>query len=243
MIVNEENIPILGEDDMEDERLVDVVYVTHDMHPSTFGYDLTQMMMFTVAHMPAGVKLGLNMITGTYVHSARQEATELLRDRKSDWVLWLDSDMRFPRDTLVRLINHQQPVVGINYAKRQVPTEYVAIKKIPTERLATTEESTGLEEVEAVGFGALLLRGDVLEALPELSEGRPWFGMTWLPEIHGWMGEDVSFCTLVRELGYRILVDHDLSKQCAHTGSFEYRLDHVDPAAVAAMVEERRAAG
>lgn len=234
-IVNEDGIPILGEDDAEDTRLIDICLVSHENIPVTFAYDLAQMHGFTAAHLPDGVHLGMNLIHGTYVHAARQELMEVIRNRGTSWTLWLDTDMRFPKDTLVRLINHQQPVVGINYAKRRVPTDYVAIKKLGLEdgersqRLATTDESEGLEEVEAMGFGACLIRGDVIMDLPELTEG-PWFDIEWLPERGQWIGEDVSFFRLVREkLGYRLFVDHDLSKECAHIGQWEYRLEHVLP--------------
>lgn len=233
-VVNEAGVPILGEDNTEEPRFLDVCVVSHDMVHASFAHDLGQLMGLTAAHLPAGVSLRLNFVPGTLVNRARQQLMARMKEDGVTYTLWLDSDMRFPADTFLRLIEHRQPVVGINYSKRAVPPNYVAIKKlsevrgVPSERLVTDEASTGLEEVDAIGFGGLLIRGDVIAALPPLDEA-PWFDMPWSTEKLTWMGEDVHFCKLVREkLNTRILVDHDLSKECAHTGLFEFRLEHVD---------------
>ena len=231
--VNEEGLPILNTPAEGERRTLDVLVVSHDQAPVTFAYDLANMMAYTTLGLPEGIDLGLHLMKGTYVHSARQKLLGAMKENGSSYVLWLDSDMRFPRDTFIRLINHRVPMVGINYSTRGVPPSYVAIKKIgleadeQSERLATTSQSTGLEEVEAVGFGACLIRGDVLASLPPVDE-RPWFEMTWRKDKLQWIGEDVAFCSLVRELGHRIFVDHDLSKECAHTGQWEYKLDHLE---------------
>ena len=34
------------------------------------------------------------------------------------------------------------------------------------------------------------------------------------------------FCRLLQKAGVPIYVDHDLSKECGHLGSFDFRLDH-----------------
>jgi hypothetical protein len=34
--------------------------------------------------------------------------------------------------------------------------------------------------------------------------------------------EDVFFCRKAREAGFDIVIDHDLSKQCAHLGDWEF---------------------
>lgn len=232
-IVNQEGIPILTSPEQgHPPRLIDIALVSHDQCPVLFAYDLAQLMAFTAANLPDGVHLGLNLQPGTYVHSGRQTLLSELKDRGSHWVLWLDTDMRIPRDTLVRLISHNLPLVGINYAKRHVDSDYVAIKTVgwepgeESQRLATLPDSTGLEEVDAIGFGAFLMRGDVIQSLPPLSE-RPWFEMTWLKDKQQWVGEDVAFCKLLRDLGHRIFVDHDLSRECFHVGQFEYHVDQV----------------
>jgi len=227
-ITNEESLPFVGE--RSGKLKIAVAMVSHESVPVTFAYDLASMYGYTAAMMDDNCELSIHLVSGTYVHAARQQMLENLKDDHTH-ILWLDTDMRFPSDALLQLLVRDVPVVGINYAKREIPTDYVAIKRIAKDendrsvRLVTDDSKGGLEEVEAIGFGLTLMRTSSLVNLPSLDE-RPWFWFEWLPGRRQ-MGEDVYFCKLLRELGERIFVDHDLSKECAHTGQFEYRLEHV----------------
>jgi hypothetical protein len=230
-MIAESEIPVVGE---EKNVKVGIAMASHEMVPATFMYDLASMVAYTVAVMPPGAQLGLSMVSGTYVHAARQKLLEmLLADETNTHILWVDTDMRFPRESIAWLIRHDVDVVGINYAKREIPTDYVAIKRlgsrdntVPSERLVTDDSSTGLVEVDALGFGLTLMKTSALRDLPSLDE-IPWFWFEWWKGRRQ-VGEDVYFCNLLRERGVRLLVDHDLSRQCAHVGQFDYRLEHVD---------------
>jgi len=211
-----------------------IAMATHEMVPATFMYDLAAMVAYTSTTMPDGAELGIHMVSGTYVHSARQQLLQMLLEDGATHILWVDTDMRFPRESLAWLIRHNLDVVGINYAKREVPTDYVAIKTLGDRddpekwsvRLETTSASTGVEEVDSLGFGLVLMKTSALADLPSLDE-KPWFWFEWWPGRRQ-VGEDVYFCNLLRERGVRIFVDHDLSKLCAHTGQWEYKLAHVE---------------
>lgn len=199
---------------------------SHALCAATFAYDWAQLSAYTVAALPEGVEIGAALVSGTYVHQARQEILEHALATGVTHLLWLDSDMRFPKQALVHLLERGKDFVGINYSTRGLPPSYVAIKQIsnPPTRLVTDDESEGLEEVEALGFGCTLMRLGPLQALPK---GERWF---WFEDLGNGeqVGEDVYFCRLAREAcGVDIYVDHDLSKHCAHTGFFEFELGHV----------------
>jgi hypothetical protein len=211
----------------------------HDMCHTQFMYDLAKMMGYLGAGPIAdGVleAVSINLVQGTYVQLARQELANVCLRDDVDFSLWLDSDMRFPKDVLIQLLLHREPIVGINYSTRGVPANFVAIKKVggkdgPGYKLATTEKSTGLEEAEAIGFGAVLIRKDVFRTLHEkmpTEKHGPWFKVDWCEHLKRVRGEDVNFCLRAREVGFRIMVDHDLSKECQHLGSFPYRLEHAE---------------
>lgn len=200
---------------------------THSMVPSAFMFDLACLVGFSTANLPDDVEFNLDMVEGTYIHVMRQDLAQNALLRDADYMLWLDTDMRFPKDALVRLLMHRVPLVGINYAHRKTPTDFVAIKKRggkdePATKLWTTDESTGLEEVDAIGFGLVLMQTGLLGHLGP----PPWFRNDYNGELCRFMGEDVYFCERVRQAGIKILVDHDLSKECAHVGQFEYRPAH-----------------
>lgn len=216
-----------------------VAVPTHDSHPAMFGYDLAQMMAWTASNLMGGPDapisaMNLAYCTGTYIHSARQQLAELALKIGADYILWLDSDMRFPKDTLARLLLHKQDIVGVNYSTRGVPPKFVAIKDSAAgERLPTTEKSSGLEPAEAIGFGVVLMRTAVLGRLHDPKEEGPWFFYRWREDTRSMVGEDVFFAELMEKAGVEIMVDHDLSKEVRHIGSFEY-----SPAHVTAMEEE-----
>lgn len=196
---------------------------THDYVPAGFMYDLALMTAFTVSRLPENTDFGIHMVAGTYIDDARQSLINVCLDDKATHILWLDSDMRFPKQALIHLLNHNKPMVGINYSKRRFNEGFTAIKEIYGARCDTTEESKGLEEVAAIGFGCVLMRQDAVNGFPHPKE-QPWF-MRQYTGNGGWLGEDVYFCKMLTERGVKIYVDHDLSKACAHIGTHDYTID------------------
>jgi hypothetical protein len=220
---------------MKPKAKIAVALVTHEQVPAAFMYDLASLMMFTAATLPDDVELGINMVAGTYVHAGREQMLKGdmrgpgLLGQDVTHVLWIDTDMRFPKDALSRLMKHGKDVVGINYSTRGSPSNFVAIKEVGNDekvghKLETTADSTGIEQVDAIGFGMVLMKTKCLEPLPY---GEPWFWFEFLPKRKQQIGEDVYFCNLLRKHGVEIFVDHDLSKQCAHVGLYEYTLEDV----------------
>lgn len=197
--------------------------------PWEFAFDLANMLAYTTAGVGDKVALFTNVVPGTYVHRAREQLLDRSHELGSHYMLWLDSDMRFPKDLLIRLMQHDKHMVGINYSTRGIPPRFVAIKKIARdhdgagELIETNEDSTGLEQAEAIGFGAVLMKSVITEKLEF-----PRFFFENYDEGAGHVGEDVWFCRKVREQGWEIFVDHDLSKECAHVGQMEYRVQHAE---------------
>jgi hypothetical protein len=119
----------------------------------------------------------------------------------------------------VKLVNHHLPIVAINYAKKEPaarPTAYIDADYVGP--CYTQEHHTGLQEVSSCGFGLMLIEMAVLQKMQT-----PLFQFTQAgAEGIQTETEDVFFCRKAREAGYHILIDHDLSKQCAHLGDWEY---------------------
>jgi len=219
----------------EDTRPVIAVAIpTHEMCPSTFAFDFAKLMAFSTLILGDKVRFVIHYVSGTYIHKARQQLIEEAQRDGADYLLWLDSDMRFPKDALIQLLNREKDLIGINYSTRNVPPRFVAIKQrtkfadggvlVPGEVCPTWEDSAGVEEVDAIGFGLVLMRMSIIDKMPR---DKPFFFYEWSPEtgqLH--VGEDVWFCAMAKDAGHQIFIDHDLSHQCAHTGSLEYKLEH-----------------
>lgn len=229
-------------DDQQDAGLVIAINLpTADQVHSDFAVDLARLVSYTAHHFGDKIEAILvNSVRGSIVHKSRQALAEQAEEQRADYSLWIDSDMRFPRDALVRLLSREQDIVGVNYVTRQQPMHYVAIKNEvtadgPGEYLATKIDSEGLEEAAAIGFGMVLIHGSVWGKLGPA----PWFLFDYDRDLDVPIGEDVYFCRLAREAGINIMVDHDLSKEIRHIGQWEFKLAHM--AMLEAAYEEEQA--
>ena len=190
-----------------------------------FAYDLSVLSAYWSAkHVPDGGRLFMFTSMGTLIANQRQELVIQALKAEVSHVLFLDTDMRFPKDTLDRLMAHDKPIVAANYATRRMPIHSVAFKTDTNmECVYTTPESTGLEPVAAVGMGVMLIKTDVFKKA-EL----PWFHLGYSLKSHEFTGEDIFFCRAARRNGHEVLIDHDLSKEVRHIGTFEFAHEHAE---------------
>jgi hypothetical protein len=168
--------------------------------------------------------ISLKLLQGTLIQNQRADlCLDALREGCTH-ILFIDSDMTFPQDMIQRLLKHDVDLVAANCARRRMPTGPTAQnydengKRKP---VYSMPESTGLEEVGSVGTGIMLIKRNVFEGMSE-----PWFDMPWQYDTRGYMGEDVFFCKKAQELGFKVYIDHDVSKEIGHIGTFEFKHDH-----------------
>ena len=172
----------------------------------------------------------LNIFTynSSYIAWSRTEITKGALAWGATHLLWLDSDMIFPGWTFHHLFKQDKPIIGANYARRRDPHAPVTFKTIvpngaeDEHKLCYTEkDSTGLEEVDAIGFGVVLVQAQVFNEMKtapfrvlddEMSRLR--------------VGEDVYFCQLAKSVGLPIYIDHDLSQHVRHIGTQEFHNGH-----------------
>lgn len=177
---------------------------------------------------------------GTLLPDMRNALVKVAKDQGATHILWIDSDMTFPPDTIERLLAHGEPIVGASYSQRKEPCKPVAAKGGVW--VYTEEDSTGLEEVDFVGMGVMLVEARVYDYLDE-----PWHMTAWSEKARHTIGEDVYFCRKARAVGAPTFIDHDLSKQVTHLGWKHYRVEDAVRcrpellAAQEAMPEEARA--
>jgi len=197
-----------------------------DMVNTSFAYDLSRMMAnWAAKNVPLGHQLLIFTSQGTLIVNQRADLARNAIEAGADHILWLDTDMRFPKDTLDRLLAHNKPIVAANYATRRLPVDTVAFRLHDNGGWETvkTGEKTGLEKVEAVGMGVMLTSTEVFKNMP-----KPWFSITYHPQSNEYSGEDIHFCYKAGKLGHEVLIDHDLSKEVKHIGTFEFGHEHVE---------------
>lgn len=195
----------------------------HNLELGT-SFDLANMCAYTARNTDFDIHLLTS--AGTLIFDQRNDlALEALKE-KCDYVLWIDSDMRFPKDTIQRLLAHDKDIVGVNATTRTKPTKPTA-KRLKIEgntgtwSQVTSKDKTGIEQVTALGCGVMLVKTKVYETLD-----MPYF---WFYKIPGQkiLGEDVHFCVKANDFGFDSFIDHDLSQEIGHVGSYTYGWDDI----------------
>jgi hypothetical protein len=187
-----------------------------------YSYDLVNMVAYHTLNTNDAVSLKISQ--GTLIANQRAELSLDAMGEGCTHILFIDSDMRFPQDMIGRLLKHDLDIVATNCARRRMPTGPTAqLYKENGERelVWTMPESTGLQEVGSVGMGVMLIKANVFASLAE-----PWFETPWRHDKRGYIGEDVYFCQKATAAGFKIWIDHDVSKEIGHIGTFEFKHDH-----------------
>lgn len=195
---------------------------TRDLVHAGFAFDLANMVgNFTASGMGS---INILYVSGTLIADQRVDLASNAISQGAEYILWLDSDMRFPKNTLSRLLAHNKDIVGCNYSQRVVPPKPTAHNSVGNgdfEPVWTNPDSKGLEQVSFLGFGCILTKADVFKKIE-----KPWFHLGYSTRNHRFIGEDVYFCLQAQKANIPVLLDHDLSKEIAHIGSFEFRHEH-----------------
>ena len=149
---------------------------------------------------------------GTLVYNARNAMTYTAIKNGFDRVLWIDSDMVFDDDTLVKLSKDMDEgldyVSGIYFTRREpvIPTIYQDIwwkvnddGNVDTGSKPIEELPKGLIEIAGSGFGCVMTSVDLIKAVTE-KYGAPFTPMMGI-------GEDMAFCWRVKQLGFKMWCD------------------------------------
>lgn len=196
---------------MKDRIKVMIAVPSRDVWKSDFGVSLTMMVAASISQL-SFLDLILNNAKGASLAMNRIDLCQKAIDAECDYILFLDDDMRVPMGTLMLMLKRQVDIIGANCARREYPPAPTA-KGFDNELIYTREGSTGIEEVRSVGTGIMLIKTDVFKGI-----NAPWFCEDPVKRI----GEDVWFCNQAREAGYKIYIDHDISKDVVHIGEFDY---------------------
>lgn len=146
---------------------------------------------------------------GSLVYTSRNDLAQIAIKQGCDYIFWLDSDMMFPPDALVRMfksLEHGDIVSGL-YFRRVAPFTPVIYDKLDIDDTGChytepKEIPDGIFEVAGCGFGCVLMPTDIMLDVIEK------YGSPFTP-ING-IGEDLSFCWRARQLGFKIVCDPDI---------------------------------
>lgn len=191
-----------------------------DLVHATFAQCLAGLVGYSVAR---GVAVQCVFTDGTLIAPQREDIAQQAIEMGADYIMWIDSDMTFPVDTLLELLSRKQDIVAANYCTRREPCFTTSFRESFLDNVYTEDDSTGLDEVSSCGMGMMLTKTDVFKKLD-----LPWFEVKYDRETRETTGEDVFFCRRARATGFKVMIDHDVSKEIGHLGTFEFRHAHAN---------------
>jgi hypothetical protein len=123
-----------------------------------------------------------------------------------DKILWIDSDIQFTPQDAIKLLDSDKDIISGAYL---LPFGEVTAYPKLLKPGYTYEEVLRMTEpvkIAGCGFGFLAVKSGVFESL-----SRPWFQSAIVEQEDGFrfpmMGEDLSWCKRVTDLGYEIWLD------------------------------------
>jgi hypothetical protein len=184
---------------------------TRDTVYAHFSYCLQDLVKYNTV---MGIDTFVEFNMGTLIGNQREKLATTAIDQNATHILWLDSDMMFPKNVCEILLGHDLPFVACNYSTRALPLKSVSYTEIFNWQSMIEDNSEGLVLVEGVGFGCVLTSTELFR-----ESRKPWFPITYSKSTNDYLGEDMNFCLKVSEMGFPMFVDADLSKEIYHIGT------------------------
>ena len=165
---------------------------------------------------PSDCSLAMQM--GSLIYVSRNNLATKAIQADVDYVFWLDSDMVFEPDTLLRMLDVMQKndldILSGLYFRRVPPYTPVLFDKLEMVQDSMFEWSEFQEipdtlfEVGGCGFGCVLMKAD------PFFDVQSRFGNMFAPI--GNTGEDLAFCWRARQCGFKVWCDPSII--CGHVG-------------------------
>jgi hypothetical protein len=160
----------------------------------------------------AGINFALINPKCSLVQKGRYIGVWQALDAGCSHVMFIDSDMVMPANTIVTLLSHDKDIVGCYYPKRQKGNQIVGVTKDQFRPFDNIMDK-GLQKAHTLGCGMLMIKTEVFKNMPQ-----PWFHVEFNDGL--WTSEDEYFCL---NSDYMVYCDCDLSKHIGHIGSTTYR--------------------
>lgn len=183
-----------------------------DMVSADFAHSLA-----VATSMPLdGASIMLTVQKGSLIYESRNELAKKAIQLGCDYMMWFDSDMTFPADTIVRMYNHmkegKQFVSGVYY-RRVRPYTPVLFNELNAKEAKWTDYNDYPKDkpfkIGGCGFGCVMVDSEILFSIAGKNQ-------SWFSPFDG-LGEDLAFCQRARDCGYELWCDPTI--QCGHVGN------------------------
>lgn len=181
-----------------------------------------------------GIHIEVNSVCGCSVVSRARNliAHEFLKSN-ADHLMFIDSDMTFDADSVLRLMawNQDKPIVAGAYEARKPGKVYIL--SLDGDKDSVMMDPMGLVRARRVATGFMMIQRKVLETLKEKHPEWEHLDNTSNEKLHaffdfactpeGYIGEDFLFCERAREAGFSVWIDPTV--KLGHMGITEFQSD------------------
>lgn len=159
------------------------------------------------------------------VQRARNDLIATAINSNCDDMIWIDADIEWEPEWLLKLLNYSEDVVGGTYPKKSL-TEEQYVCKINLENKFTKNDN-GLILVESLGTGFLKLSKKAFTYL--WNNSKPYIHNNkecrWIFEVKIQDGdiisEDVLMCQRLKEGDFKVYLDPSMT--CNHIGAYKWQ--------------------
>jgi len=190
------------------------------------AFDLVAMCAYTIKTTKHDIDLYTS--NGTLIFDQRNSLVKTALEIKADYLMFIDADMRFPKDTLKILMAHDKDIIGVNATTKDKPVKPTA-KNFQINEDGSVDwlpiysnAMSGIGKADGIGCGVMLIKRKVLEKVES-----PHFFFESLGDTK-LLGEDIYFCIKAKDAGFDTWVDHDLSKHIKHIGQYVYGWQNIE---------------
>ena len=163
-----------------------------------------------------------------YIDLSRNFCISLFLDSNCSDIIFVDSDLGFDDDAILKLIKFDKDIVTGAYRYKKTKEEYPVILDFSRGNNCK-EEETGLVYVQSASAGLMRIQRRALEKLinyykmrPDKRGIYPFFATGMIFENdNSWYGEDTAFCKKWREMGGEIFVEPNIN--FTHIGNQDFK--------------------
>ena len=180
-----------------------------------------------------GVAVGIQTMKSPLIHQARNYLSSLFMVSPYTHMLFIDSDVEFQPEAVLRMLVAQKDIICTPY---RVKSEDTSKKVYTVDFVKPMILENGLIEIKAGPTGLMLIKKEVFEKIiknfPELKIKNPvmmdpgddhefYYNFFDFKFKDGYsVGEDVAFCQLSREAGFKIFANTE--SWTKHHGSWTW---------------------
>lgn len=179
---------------------------------NSFYSNLIEIISYTKKHLPGLEELSYSTKSGVRTDKNRNVLIDEALENNYDYILWLDADMVYPVDIIVKYFQQPFKIIGCVYFKRKYPYHPVlyvnGTNPIKPYKMVdpTKLEPNKIYEVDGLGFGGVMVDTEVYRTMG--GDKYMNYGLNYhLPyETTDQLTHDLVWCKKAKEYGYKIFV-------------------------------------